>query len=84
MPPSVTELERRLRTRATDSEDVIRRRLGQALDDMGHWAEFDFVVVNQVLEEAVDGLVAILRGPSDHLASTAPATAARVREILLG
>lgn len=84
MPPSVTELERRLRTRATDSEDVIRRRLGQALDDMGHWAEFDFVVVNQVLEEAVDGLVAILRGLSDHLASTAPATAARAREILRG
>ena len=51
---------------------------------MGHWAEFDFVVVNQVLEEAVDGLVAILRGQSDNLASTAPATTARVREILLG
>ena len=34
LPPSVAELERRLRSRATDSEDVIRRRLGQALDDM--------------------------------------------------
>jgi guanylate kinase len=84
MPPSVPELERRLRSRATDSEEVIRRRLGQALDDMSHWAEFDFVVVNEVLEDAVDGLVAILQGRSDHLASDAPATAARAREILQG
>jgi guanylate kinase len=60
MPPSVAELERRLRTRATDSEDVIRRRLGQALDDMAHWAEFGFVVVNEHLDDAVDGLIAII------------------------
>ncbi len=84
MPPSVTELERRLRTRATDSEDVIRRRLGQALDDMGHWAEFDFVVVNEVLQEAVDGLIDILQGKSSRLASSAPGTAARARAILGG
>jgi guanylate kinase len=82
MPPSVTELERRLRTRATDSEDVIRRRLGQALDDMAHWAEFDFVVVNDVLTDAVDGLVAILQGRSAHLGTKDPATAARARTIL--
>jgi len=82
LPPSVAELERRLRTRATDSEEVIRRRLGQALDDMAHWAEFDFVVVNAALEEAVNGLVAILRGDSAQLASTAPVTAARARAIL--
>jgi guanylate kinase len=82
LPPSVAELERRLRSRATDSEEVIRRRLGQALDDIAHWAEFDFVVVNEVLTEAVDGLIAILRGDSANLASTAPATAARARAIL--
>lgn len=82
MPPSVTELERRLRTRATDSEDVIRRRLSQALDDMGHWAEFDFLVVNEELGPAVDGLVAILGGQGAALATTAPATAARARHIL--
>jgi len=82
MPPSVTELERRLRTRATDSEDVIRRRLGQALDDMSHWAEFDFVVVNDVLAAAVDGLIAVLQGNSARLRTTDPATAARARTIL--
>ncbi|MBL8201121.1 MAG: guanylate kinase [Chromatiales bacterium] len=84
MPPSVTELDRRLRTRATDSDEVIRRRLGQALDDMSHWAEFDFVVVNEVLDDAVDGLVGVLQGRSAHLAATAPATAARARQILQG
>jgi guanylate kinase len=82
LPPSVGELERRLRSRATDSEEVIRRRLGQALDDIAHWAEFDFVVVNEVLVEAVEGLIAILRGNSAALASTAPAIAARARTIL--
>jgi len=82
MPPSVAELERRLRSRATDSEEVIRRRLGQALDDMSHWAEFNFVVVNEQLDDAVDGLIAILRDNGDELASTAPGTADRAREIL--
>jgi guanylate kinase len=82
LPPSVAELERRLRSRATDSEDVIRRRLGQALDDIAHWAEFDFVVVNENLAEAVDGLIAILRGSSGALAATAHATALRVQAIL--
>jgi len=82
LPPSVAELERRLRSRATDSEEVIRRRLGQALDDIAHGAEFDFVVVNEVLADAVDGLIAILRGDSAALASTAPAIAARARTIL--
>ncbi len=84
MPPSVAELQRRLRTRATDSDEVIRRRLGQALDDMGHWQEFDFLVVNDQLQQAVDGLVAILAGDSAHLATTATATASRARAILAG
>ena len=82
LPPSLTELERRLRSRATDSDDVIRRRLGQARDDMAHWAEFDFVIVNEVLDEAVVGLAAILRGDGAHLATTNAALAARARAIL--
>ena len=84
LPPSVAELEHRLRSRATDSEEVIRRRLGQALDDTAHWDEFDFVIVNDVLEQAVDGLVAVLRGSSAHLSSRTPAVAARARAILAG
>ena len=82
LPPSAPELERRLRTRATDSDDVIRRRLGQARDDMAHWAEFDFVIINEVLDQAVAGLVAILRGDGAHLATTNATLAARARAIL--
>ena len=82
LPPSAPELERRLRTRATDSDDVIRRRLGQARDDMAHWAEFDFVIINDALDQAVAGLVAILRGDGAHLATTHAAVAAHARAIL--
>jgi guanylate kinase len=82
LPPSVAELERRLRSRATDSEEVIRRRLSQAMDDMAHWAEFGFVVVNERLETAVEGLVAILRGEGNGLATTEPANANRAERIL--
>lgn len=82
LPPSVAELERRLRSRATDSEEVIRRRLSQAVDDMSHWAEFDYVIVNDDLEGAVNALVAVLRDQAALHASTAPAVAERVRQLL--
>jgi guanylate kinase len=62
LPPSRAELERRLRGRGTDSEAVIQRRLGQALDDMAHWSEFDHVVVNDQLDEAVRALREIIAG----------------------
>ena len=53
LPPSIEALEERLRGRETDSEDVIRRRLGEAVDDISHWPEFDHVVFNNDLEQAV-------------------------------
>ena len=84
LPPSTAELERRLRDRATDSEDVIRRRLAQSLDDMAHWDEFDFVVVNEVLDEAVDDIIRILNGDGARLATGDEATARRVRRIIDG
>ena len=62
LPPSVEALERRLRSRGTDSETVIRRRLTDALDDMRHWSEFDFVVVNDDFDEALEALAAIVGG----------------------
>ena len=46
LPPSMTELERRLRTRATDSEAVIQDRMQRAVSEIGHWAEYDYVLVN--------------------------------------
>ena len=62
LPPSRPELERRLRGRGTDSDEVIQRRLRDAASDMGHWREFDYVVVNDDFERALEELQAIVRG----------------------
>lgn len=52
LPPDLATLEDRLRRRATDDEDVIQRRLRKALDEMTHWAEYDHVIINEVLDDA--------------------------------
>jgi guanylate kinase len=62
LPPSRTELARRLRTRATDDEAVIARRLRDAVTDMSHWAEFDYVVVNDDFARAAAELAGIVAG----------------------
>ena len=62
VPPSVAELEIRLRRRGTDSEDVIARRLEDSVSDLKHWDEFDYVVVNAVLPAAIDAMAAIVAG----------------------
>lgn len=72
LPPSRAELERRLRGRATDSEEVIQRRLRDAAADMTHWNEFDYVVVNADFETALGELRSIVGG-------VAPAQAAADR-----
>ena len=51
LPPSMDELERRLRTRGTDSEDVIRRRMERAAAEISHWAEYDYVFINNDAEK---------------------------------
>jgi guanylate kinase len=60
LPPSVPELERRLHTRAQDSDEVIRRRMMKASDEMSHWAEYDYVVVNKDLDDAFAKVQTIL------------------------
>lgn len=65
LPPSVTELERRLRDRKTDSGEVIARRLSDALGDMSHWGEFDYVIINDDLDQAVADLQSILAGDGE-------------------
>ena len=59
LPPSLHELERRLRSRAQDNEDTISRRLIAAREDISHYGEFDYVIVNEVFERAVDEMCAI-------------------------
>jgi guanylate kinase len=60
LPPSVGELERRLHTRAQDSDEVIRRRMMKSSDEMSHWAEYDYVIVNSDLEHAFAKVQTIL------------------------
>ena len=62
LPPSRVELERRLRGRGTDAEEVIQRRLRDAASDMTHWREFDHVVVNDDFGRALGELEAIVTG----------------------
>lgn len=59
LPPSRAALEERMRKRGQDSEDVIRRRLAAAREEMSHYFEFDYVIVNEVFETAVDEMCAI-------------------------
>ena len=61
LPPSVAELENRLRRRGADSEDVIARRVAGALGEMRHVAEFDFVIINKDLDVALGELKAAVR-----------------------
>lgn len=61
LPPSAEELENRLRGRGTDSDEVISRRLLGARGEMRHVGEFDYVIVNNELHEALDDLVAVVR-----------------------
>ncbi len=60
LPPSVPELERRLKTRASDSDEVIHGRMAKAADEMSHWAEYDYVVINHNLDRAFSEVCAIL------------------------
>ncbi|QID19457.1 guanylate kinase [Nitrogeniibacter mangrovi] len=61
LPPSMDELERRLRGRGTDSEEVIIRRLLGARGEMRHVSEFDYVIINNELPDALEDLVAVVR-----------------------
>ena len=53
LPPSIGELERRLHTRALDDENVIKSRMAKAGDELSHWAEYDYVIVNDDVDQAL-------------------------------
>jgi guanylate kinase len=61
LPPSIEALETRLHSRAQDSDDVIRGRMSRAGQEMSHWPEYDYVVVNSDLDEAYEKIEAILQ-----------------------
>jgi len=60
LPPSVTELERRLRARQTDSEDIIQGRMRRAAGEIGHWDAYDYVLINDDLESCIRDVKAIV------------------------
>ena len=68
LPPSLAELERRLRGRGTDSQEVILRRLAAAKDEMRHVREFEYVIINKELQEALGDLLAAVHASRLRLA----------------
>ena len=61
VPPSKAELERRLQIRAQDSEEVVRQRMAKASDELSHWAEYDYLLMNDDIQHAMGKLEEILR-----------------------
>jgi guanylate kinase len=82
LPPSRAELERRLRARKPDSDAVIERRLRDALSDMQHWEEFDFVIINDSLDDATAELLGVLVGHSEASRSSNSELQSRIGEVL--
>jgi guanylate kinase len=72
LPPTRRTLEERLNARGTDSAEVIQRRLQDAQRDIGHWTEFDYVVINDRFDQALEDLHAIVRERGDPLAASRP------------
>jgi guanylate kinase len=60
LPPSIGALEQRLKSRAQDSAEVVARRMAKAADEMSHWAEYDYIIVNDDLEVSIQRVRAIL------------------------
>ncbi|SDW43764.1 guanylate kinase [Litoreibacter albidus] len=60
LPPSIVELEKRLRSRAQDSDEVIAARMQKSRDEISHWAEYDYCLINHDIDEAEQQLRAIL------------------------
>lgn len=60
LPPSHAELERRLKTRAEDPDDIVAKRMAKAADEISHWPEYDYVVVNRDVDRALAQIKSIL------------------------
>ncbi len=82
LPPSMDVLERRLRGRATDSPETIQRRLSEADDDVAHWEEFDYALINDDLNRAADELAAIVNGRNGGHRTSSESLRERVEAIV--
>lgn len=61
LPPSMDELERRLKARAQDADEVVKKRMAKATAEISHWQEYDYVLVNQDLDETLEKIDSILK-----------------------
>lgn len=84
LPPSRAELARRLRGRGTDSEAVIARRLHEAETDISHWREFDYVVVNDSFDHALNQLRDVIQGRGAACRADRPDVAVLAKALLAG
>lgn len=82
LPPSRGALEKRLRDRKTESDAAIARRLRDAVGDMSHWKEFDYVVVNDDFDRALEDLTCIVDSQGGPLRADRPALAPLLAELL--
>jgi guanylate kinase len=82
LPPTRAALEQRLKARSTDSKVVIQRRLQDAARDIAHFNEFDYVVINDRFEQALEELLSIVHGGGDALSASRPEVARKVAELL--
>lgn len=82
LPPSREELDRRLRSRGKDSEDVIARRLREAQGEMSHYHEYDYLVVNDAFGHALEELVAVVRARRLRLSAQRARLAATLQDLL--
>src|SRR5210317_207877 len=60
LPPSIKELEKRLGTRATESQDSFKKRMSEARKEISHYSEYDFIIINKDIEESLDKIKSIL------------------------
>ena len=60
LPPTTNELEKRLKSRAQDSDEVVRSRMSKAADEMSHYTDYDYIIVNREIDESVASVTAIL------------------------
>lgn len=84
LPPSRAELERRLRGRGQDSDAIIAGRMAEAVSEMSHYDEFDYLIVNEEFDTALDELVTIVQAERNRLARQAEAHGVMLEDLLAG
>ncbi|MCH8958581.1 MAG: guanylate kinase [Proteobacteria bacterium] len=82
LPPTRQALESRLRSRGTDSDEAIERRLADSVADMGHWDEFDYIVINDDFDDGVGDLREIISGNGGDYRKDRPGIRALIDDLL--